>query len=97
MEGNHSEGNDECESDEDIAWVQCEKSACLKWRKISREIANSLGDEDPWYCHMNADTNHNSCIADQEPMKCPKGKTFVFSKLEKGTLVWARLPGYPRY
>ena len=81
---------------EDITWVQCDDLKCLKWRKVPGRILESIKGL-PWYCHMNPDKTKSSCHSGQDPMKKPKGHQFVFSRLEEGSLVWAKLAGYPRY
>ena len=81
---------------ESIAWVQCDDNKCMKWRKVPKLLVSSI-ENTPWFCHMNPDKERASCYAEQEEIKVPKGETFVFSLLEEGSLVWAKICGYPRY
>ena len=48
-----------------FTWVQCENVNCLKWRKITAQEASMLHD-DPWYCSMNSDLQHSSCVDEEE-------------------------------
>ena len=80
---------------EPIAWVQCDDKKCLKWRKVPKKMISTI-ENTPWFCHMNPDKDHAYCSAKQEEMKVPKGETVVFSLLEEGSLVWAKVCGYPR-
>ena len=45
-------------------WVQCED--CEKWRKISNEVADQLGEEEPWCCQLNTDQNVTYCDIEEE-------------------------------
>lgn len=77
-------------------WVQCEYAQCMKWRKIIADQNTNL-KQITWYCHMNPNKAYSFCDAPQEKMHVKRGETVVFSELELGTLVMAKMPGYPRY
>jgi len=83
----------------DDAWIQCEREECLKWRRVNNEIAEKYENEN-WYCELNPDKNYNSCkIPEVNHLKYEKmaeaaGLTYVYSNLEEGTLVLAKLTGY---
>eukprot|EP00794_Sanderia_malayensis_P002968 gene2968-3421_t len=80
----------------DIAWVQCEDTKCLKWRQISKDMLPSMKNIS-WYCHMNQDKAKAFCEYEQEDMKLRRGEQFIFSVVEEGSLVWAKLSGYPSW
>ena len=77
-------------------WVQCEYPQCMKWRKIISENKKNMEDIS-WYCHMNLDKAYGFCEAPQEKMNVKRGETVIFSELELGALVMAKMTGYPRY
>ena len=82
-------------------WVQCDNPDCQKWRKIPLSSANNLEDN-PWYCSMNPDPRARSCQAPEEDhalydrLAREAGIKFVMSKLQAGSLVWAKMTGYCR-
>lgn len=82
--------------DEDAVsiWVQCESESCQKWRQISAEEAEGLGDS-AWYCWLNRDTRYNNCSAVEQKAKKPKHMKFIYSLLPQGEVVMAKLSGYP--
>ena len=43
---------------ENDAWIQCERETCLKWRRVTAEIAERY-ENDPWFCEFNHDKNFN--------------------------------------
>ncbi|KAK1370510.1 Chromatin remodeling complex subunit [Heracleum sosnowskyi] len=43
-------------------WIQCD--ACRKWRKVADDAAKTTT---AWFCSMNSDTFHQSCIVPEEP------------------------------
>ena len=84
---------------EDDAWIQCEREDCLKWRRVTSEIAEAY-EEKPWFCEFNPDKQFNSCtIAEVNHLKYERmaeaaGLTYVYSNMEEGTLVLAKLTGF---
>ena len=84
---------------EDDAWIQCEREDCLKWRRVTSEIAEAYEDK-PWFCEFNPDKQFNSCtIAEVNHLKYERmaeaaGLTYVYSNMEEGTLVLAKLTGF---
>lgn len=44
-------------------WIQCD--ACRKWRKIAE--SDDAKNTTAWFCSMNSDTFHQTCIAPEEP------------------------------
>ncbi|XP_072028005.1 uncharacterized protein [Amphiura filiformis] len=86
-----------------LAWVQCENEACLKWRQITQTEAEKLQITDkPWFCSMNTNSQFNSCDCPEEKLlddktasKC--GYRIVRATLPAGSLVWARMPGHIKW
>ncbi|XP_022100665.1 daf-12-interacting protein 1-like isoform X2 [Acanthaster planci] len=72
-------------------WVQCMRSECLKWRYLSEVTDPSLLPE-YWVCEMNTDPHHNSCEHPEEDYHSLK---FVFTKFAEGSIVWAKMQGFP--
>lgn len=105
MEESSSEEEEEKEEDiiarelKDDAWIQCEREDCLKWRRVTSEIAEAYEDK-PWFCEFNPDKQFNSCtIAEVNHLKYERmaeaaGLTYVYSNMEEGTLVLAKLTGF---
>ncbi|KAH8860085.1 Zinc finger CW-type PWWP domain protein 1 [Schistosoma japonicum] len=84
-------------------WIEC--NFCSKWRYLPYVYdASSLSD--PWYCALNpkyygnltsnSTSNkymHNPC---KEPEDLSAGKDqFIFGHFSVGSVVWARIQGYP--
>ena len=92
---NQSDGQRSPGIKKDVIWVQCEKPLCMKWRKIPADHCDDLSDVS-WFCHMNPNEEFNECDASQEKMCVPCGETVVYSQLDVGTLVWAKMSGYCR-
>jgi len=67
----------------------------MKWRKLANQETDLK--QITWYCHMNPNKAYSFCDAPQEKMQVQRGETVVFSELELGTLVMAKMSGYPRY
>lgn len=86
----------------DTMWIQCENEDCLKWRLLTIEDAASVDSSKPWYCHMNNDTWFNCCSVPEESYpeesvfhQC--GLKLVYSQLPVGTLVLAKMSGWPSW
>ena len=48
------------------AWVQCDREACGKWRRVPRCVADALGAEDRFVCEDGKDGRFNACDRAQE-------------------------------
>eukprot|EP00111_Clytia_hemisphaerica_P024102 TCONS_00071056-protein len=81
---------------EEYFWVQCEYPQCMKWRKLLSGVQDEIKNIQ-WYCHMNPDKAYSFCDAPQQKMQVKKGETVVFSELELGSLVMAKMAGYPSW
>jgi hypothetical protein len=47
-------------------WVQCERPACRKWRRIPATHMAMLEDGAAWYCENNPDDEYARCEQAQE-------------------------------
>nr|XP_047137346.1 uncharacterized protein LOC105847214 isoform X3 [Hydra vulgaris] len=68
----------------------------MKWRKVKRCLSYNY-ENLVWFCNMNLDVNYNDCCKPQEKISVPRGETIICSELSIGELVWAKMPGYPRW
>ncbi|XP_030843304.1 myb-like protein X [Strongylocentrotus purpuratus] len=72
-------------------WVQCTDKECMKWRFLS-DITDPSHVPDVWTCEMNSDTSHNSCLLPEQDYST---LDFVHAKFTEGSLVWAKMQGFP--
>ena len=74
-------------------WVQCD--SCEKWRRLlSIEDPSSVPDH--WTCSMNDDSEHAQCSTLEEVWSdLGDSQEFVESPYVPGSLVWAKMDGYP--
>ncbi|XP_070560796.1 zinc finger CW-type PWWP domain protein 1-like isoform X2 [Ptychodera flava] len=85
----------EREIEQSEIWVQCSNTYCLKWRKCLN-VTDASTIPDNWECHMNADERYNSCMVPQQKIEEPdEDHEFVFTRYNIGSLVWARMQGFP--
>ncbi|CAH1239653.1 ZCWPW1 [Branchiostoma lanceolatum] len=79
------------EIEEQGTWVQCTADRCDKWRYLA-DVTDPATVPDKWTCSMNTDEEHNSC----EKLEADWSKLeFVDTCYAEGSLVWAKMPGYP--
>ncbi|XP_066297338.1 zinc finger CW-type PWWP domain protein 1-like [Branchiostoma lanceolatum] len=79
------------EIEEQGTWVQCTADKCDKWRYLA-DVTDPATVPDKWTCSMNTDEEHNSC----EKLEADWSKLeFVDTCYVEGSLVWAKMPGYP--
>ncbi|XP_036616375.1 LOW QUALITY PROTEIN: zinc finger CW-type PWWP domain protein 2, partial [Trichosurus vulpecula] len=86
----------------DKIWFQCENENCLKWRLLSSEDAAQVDHNEPWFCFMNTDLNHNTCSASEECFPeeshvLKSGFKYVYSQLPIGSLVLVKLYSWPSW
>ncbi|XP_072507228.1 zinc finger CW-type PWWP domain protein 2 isoform X2 [Notamacropus eugenii] len=86
----------------DKIWFQCENENCLKWRLLSSEDATQVDRDEPWFCFMNTDPNHNTCSASEESFPeeshvLKNGFKYVYSQLPIGSLVLVKLGNWPSW
>jgi hypothetical protein len=48
-----------------VAWVQCERASCRKWRRIPAAAVAALTDGAKWFCENNPDAAHAKCAQPQ--------------------------------
>ena len=77
-------------------WIQCAKTDCLKWRKLPNDIEPSTLPH-RWVCAMNPDSTRTACTASQETCDSQEDFDVVYTPFVPGSLVWAKVPGYPWY
>ncbi|XP_069770143.1 zinc finger CW-type PWWP domain protein 2-like isoform X2 [Narcine bancroftii] len=86
----------------DKLWIQCEYEDCLKWRLLANKDVTFVDLSKPWYCHMNNDSWFNCCSVPEESYPEESefhqhGLKLVYSQLPVGTLVLAKMSGWPRW
>uniref|UniRef100_A0A8C5A1K3 Zinc finger CW-type and PWWP domain containing 2 n=1 Tax=Gadus morhua TaxID=8049 RepID=A0A8C5A1K3_GADMO len=88
--------------EENQIWVQCETPRCLKWRLISQvsDVGVRLSTEQSWFCSMNPDPVYSSCAAPQQLLPSVSllkkhGLDYVYSQIPVGSLVSAKIRGWP--
>ncbi|XP_078007418.1 zinc finger CW-type PWWP domain protein 2 [Phascolarctos cinereus] len=86
----------------DKIWFQCENENCLKWRLLSSEDAAQVDRNEPWFCFMNTDPNHNTCSASEECFPeeshvLKRGFKYVYSQFPIGSLVLVKLYSWPSW
>ncbi|KAE8737523.1 hypothetical protein FOCC_FOCC017010 [Frankliniella occidentalis] len=75
-------------------WVRCDKEVCGKWRYLPDcHDPTTLPDE--WFCNMHPDEEQNNCNAPEKRESLRVEEDMIFSEYSPGSLVWARLSGYP--
>lgn len=75
-------------------WVQCTNSECLKWRFL-HDVQDPITVPMLWTCDMNSDTNQNDCSYPEALPSNKDNEEFIYTKYTEGTVVWARVDGYP--
>ena len=78
-------------------WVQCDNVDCQKWRNL-KSISDPSQLPDNWTCSMSDEPDYNSCLAPEEVWSdLGDSQEFVESPFIPGSLVWAKMDGYPWY
>jgi len=81
--------------EETATWVQCSKKHCMKWRFLAN-IHDPATLPDIWTCAMNDDPLYNSCeLPEQAFDEEEHNAQYIFTRYTEGSLVWARMAGYP--
>ncbi|XP_028398290.1 zinc finger CW-type PWWP domain protein 1-like [Dendronephthya gigantea] len=89
-----SESDDFHKSKKEGTWIQCSKIDCLKWRKLPNNVEPCTIPE-RWVCAMNSDLSRTECTASQETCDSQLDFDVVYTPFVAGSLVWAKVPGYP--
>ncbi|XP_073943405.1 uncharacterized protein [Choristoneura fumiferana] len=73
-------------------WVQCD--SCDTWRHLPHVVdAHQLPPK--WYCSMNPEKSMANCSVPEAPLRVTDEEDLIHSEYSAGSLVWARLPGWP--
>ncbi|CAK0751346.1 hypothetical protein CVIRNUC_002061 [Coccomyxa viridis] len=88
MEDSHIKAN-EVAARKAYTWAQCDR--CSKWRQLSRELAESLGNDSSWFCENNPDPNFASCSQPQELSDDEIDKQLAGSEDEEPQVLLKRL------
>ncbi|XP_041443346.1 zinc finger CW-type PWWP domain protein 1 isoform X2 [Xenopus laevis] len=75
-----------------VAWVQCAKLNCKKWRRLGQDVDPLLLPED-WCCEQNSECQSCSCADPEE--KCLEDEDIIYAAFIPGCVVWAKQFGYP--
>ncbi|XP_014664475.1 PREDICTED: uncharacterized protein LOC106806855 [Priapulus caudatus] len=74
-------------------WVQCDNRACHKWRYLEG-VCDPSTLPAKWNCTLSNDTRYNDCDKPEQAHEKDEEKYF-HTKFVEGSLVWAKLDGYP--
>ncbi|XP_033103887.1 uncharacterized protein LOC117106610 [Anneissia japonica] len=76
-------------------WVQCTQADCKKWRYLA-DVTDPSTIEELWSCELNSESDFNSCNKPEANWKSVEEQQgFVDTKFTIGSIVWAKLSGYP--
>ncbi|KAK3909410.1 Zinc finger CW-type PWWP domain protein 1 [Frankliniella fusca] len=75
-------------------WVQCDVETCGKWRYLP-DCHDPSTLPEKWFCSMHPDKEYNHCSAPEKRESLRVEEDMIFNKYCPGSLVWARVPGYP--
>lgn len=76
-------------------WVECCNKECEKWRFLS-EVKDPSEIPEIWTCDLNPDPKFNKCDLPEEIIQ-EEEELFVECAFTVGSIVWAKLPGYPHW
>ncbi|XP_078389839.1 zinc finger CW-type PWWP domain protein 1-like [Cetorhinus maximus] len=76
-----------------VAWVQCSKKICGKWRRLEDNVDPATLPED-WICSQNPDPLYNMCDLPEEVWD-GRENDIIYAELVPGSIVWAKQLGYP--
>ncbi|GCC21175.1 hypothetical protein chiPu_0019642 [Chiloscyllium punctatum] len=81
------------EKDKYVAWVQCSKEKCGKWRRLEDNVDPATLPDD-WVCSQNPDPLYNMCDLPEEVWD-GRENDIIYAELVPGSIVWAKQFGYP--
>uniref|UniRef100_UPI00398EA47B zinc finger CW-type PWWP domain protein 1-like n=1 Tax=Pristiophorus japonicus TaxID=55135 RepID=UPI00398EA47B len=76
-----------------VAWVQCSRKKCGKWRRLGDDVDPATLPED-WICSQNPDLLYNMCDLPEE-IWVGRENDIIYAELVPGSIVWAKQLGYP--
>ncbi|TGZ69958.1 hypothetical protein CRM22_003446 [Opisthorchis felineus] len=97
---NSDENDDAYQPHTTGTWVECVR--CNKWRFLDQVLDPSMLDE-AWHCglqpkHLDGKQEvENPCEELQTELEDVREGKYVFTKFTAGSLVWAKLDGYPEW
>ena len=75
--------------------VECCNEKCQKWRFLP-DVKDPAEIPEIWTCDLNPDDKFNACEIPEETFNVPE-ESFVECAFTVGSVVWAKLPGYPSW
>ncbi|XP_051900738.1 zinc finger CW-type PWWP domain protein 1-like isoform X2 [Pristis pectinata] len=85
--------DEETALDNYVAWVQCSRKVCGKWRRLKDNVDPATLPQD-WICSQNPDPLYNMCDLPEEVWD-GRENDIVYAELVPGSIVWAKQSGYP--
>ncbi|XP_059831011.1 MORC family CW-type zinc finger protein 4-like isoform X9 [Hypanus sabinus] len=76
-----------------VAWVQCSRKVCGKWRRLKDNVDPATLPQD-WICSQNPDPLYNICDLPEEAWE-GRENDVIYAELVPGSIVWAKQFGYP--
>ncbi|XP_062905796.1 zinc finger CW-type PWWP domain protein 1-like [Mobula hypostoma] len=76
-----------------VAWVQCSRKVCGKWRRLKDNVDPATLPQD-WICSQNPDPLFNMCDLPEEAWE-GRENDVIYAELVPGSIVWAKQFGYP--
>ncbi|XP_072904915.1 zinc finger CW-type PWWP domain protein 1-like isoform X5 [Hemitrygon akajei] len=85
--------DEETTLDNYVAWVQCSRKVCGKWRRLKDNVDPATLPQD-WICSQNPDPLYNMCDLPEEAWE-GRENDVIYAELVPGSIVWAKQFGYP--
>ncbi|XP_069775914.1 zinc finger CW-type PWWP domain protein 1-like isoform X2 [Narcine bancroftii] len=85
--------DEEIALDNYVAWVQCSRKVCGKWRRLKDNVDPATLPQD-WICSQNPDPLYNMCDIPEE-LWDGRENDVIYAELVPGSIVWAKQIGYP--
>ncbi|XP_059831004.1 zinc finger CW-type PWWP domain protein 1-like isoform X2 [Hypanus sabinus] len=85
--------DEETTLDNYVAWVQCSRKVCGKWRRLKDNVDPATLPQD-WICSQNPDPLYNICDLPEEAWE-GRENDVIYAELVPGSIVWAKQFGYP--
>ncbi|XP_067879716.1 zinc finger CW-type PWWP domain protein 1-like [Heterodontus francisci] len=85
--------DEETTLDNYVAWVQCSRKKCGKWRRLEDNVDPATLPQD-WICSQNPDPLYNMCDLPEEVWD-GRENDIIYAELVPGSIVWAKQLGYP--
>lgn len=93
--GASSQASSAVDSSSTLMWIEC--TLCGKWR-LQPDSIEPCKVYDHWTCAMNSDPKYNDCSVPQGEVPNPADdEEYVETSFVPGSIVWAKMDGYPWY